>query len=275
MKIQFDLLKELKFQLDSLLPEPPRFGLILGTGLANLSDKLEDKIRIPYNNFKIFPVPTAPSHDDAFYFGYLNGAAVLMMGGRFHYYEGYSMQQITLPVRLMCMYELKCLWLSNAAGSVNAGMKAGDLVFIRDHINMMPENPLRGRNDERLGLRFPDMLRTYNREWNKMAMKIGEESGIRVHEGVYFAWQGPNLETPAEYEMIHRLGGDVVGMSTVPEVLVARHMNTPVIVSSIVSNVCYPLEAIRETMVEDVIKVVQRATPHLEKVVLAMIGKLK
>lgn len=275
MDISLELLQSLKDRLDRIIPEEPEFAFVLGTGLSDLSSRLENKIRVPYDKFEDIPNPTTPSHDDAFYFGYLQGAPVLMMGGRFHYYEGYSMKQLTLPVRLLCMYDIQFLWISNAAGGVNENYQAGDIVFIRDHINMMPENPLRGENDERIGVRFPDMLKTYNRDWNQTAMEFAKEMNINAHEGVYFSWPGPNLETPAEYEMIHRLGGDVVGMSTVPEVIVAKHMETPVIVSSVVANVCYPLEAIQETSVEDVIQVVNKSSGQLEQLVGKMIVKFR
>jgi len=264
-----DVYKQLAFareKLEQRIPEPPEFAFVLGTGLSGLKDKLERPIRIPYAEIPGIPAPTAPAHESAFFFGYFGEKPVLMMGGRFHFYEGYSMQEVTFAVRLMCLYPLKFLWISNAAGGVNEAYESGDVVFVRDHINMMPETPLRGANDERLGPRFPDMLKTYRADWNRKAMAIAAEEHLGAHEGVYFGWQGPALETPAEYEMIHRLGGDVVGMSTIPEVLVAKHMDTPVMVSSVVSNVCYPLERIRETSVEDVIAVVQQTTPKLEKV---------
>lgn len=275
MEIDLELLQDLKAHLDQLIPEAPRFAFVLGTGLSGLTDRLQKPIRIPYDEFKEIPNPTTPSHDSAFYFGYLREEPVLMMGGRFHYYEGHSMKKLTLPVRLLCMYKLNFLWIANAAGGVNENYKAGDIVMIRDHINMMPENPLRGKNDDRLGDRFPDMLKTYNRDWNKKALAIAKKLNIRAHEGVYLALQGPNLETPAEYEMVHRLGGDVVGMSTVPEVLVAKHMNTALIVNSVVANVCYPIEAINETSVEDVIREVNKTAPKLEHLVEEMIDTLK
>jgi len=266
MEKVYERLQEAKKKLDARLPEAPKFAFVLGTGLSGLTHELSRPIRIPYSDIPGVPEPTAPSHGDAFFFGYFDAQPVLMMGGRFHYYEGFDMQEVTFAVRLMCLYELQFVWISNAAGGVNAAYEAGDVVFVKDHINMMPENPLRGVNDERLGPRFPDLLHTYHPEWNEKAIQMAKEEGLGAHLGQYFGWQGPALETPAEYEMIHRLGGDVVGMSTIPEVLVAKHMGTPVIVSSVVSNVCYPLERIRETSVEDVIAVVNQTSPKLEKV---------
>lgn len=265
-----DVLKNHFNVLSDLLPDTPRAAFVLGTGLSALKDELERPLRIPYADLPGMPLATAPSHGNAFYFGYLEGQPVLMMSGRFHYYEGYSMQEVTFPIRLLCMFPIEFLWLSNAAGSVNPEMKAGDIVMIRDHINMMNEHPLRGPNDDELGPRFPDMLNTYDVTWNDQVCRVAEKAGLRSHQGVYWAWSGPSLETPAEYQMIHRLGGDVVGMSTVPEVIVAKHMGRKVVVSSVVSNVCYPLEAIRETTAEDVIQMVESVAPTLRTVVRQM-----
>lgn len=265
-----DVLKNHFNVLSDLLPDTPRAAFVLGTGLSALKDELERPLRIPYADLPGMPLATAPSHGNAFYFGYLEGQPVLMMSGRFHYYEGYSMQEVTFPIRLLCMFPIEFLWLSNAAGSVNPEMKAGDIVMIRDHINMMNEHPLRGPNDDELGPRFPDMLNTYDVTWNDQVCRVAEKAGLRSHQGVYWAWSGPSLETPAEYQMIHRLGADVVGMSTVPEVIVAKHMGRKVVVSSVVSNVCYPLEAIRETTAEDVIQMVESVAPTLRTVVRQM-----
>ncbi len=265
-----DVLKNHFNVLSDLLPDTPRAAFVLGTGLSALKDELERPLRIPYTDLPGMPLATAPSHGNAFYFGYLEGQPVLMMSGRFHYYEGYSMQEVTFPIRLLCMFPIEFLWLSNAAGSVNPEMKAGDIVMIRDHINMMNEHPLRGPNDDELGPRFPDMLNTYDVTWNDQVCRVAEKAGLRSHQGVYWAWSGPSLETPAEYQMIHRLGADVVGMSTVPEVIVAKHMGRKVVVSSVVSNVCYPLEAIRETTAEDVIQMVESVAPTLRTVVRQM-----
>ncbi|MEL7220591.1 MAG: purine-nucleoside phosphorylase, partial [Bacteroidota bacterium] len=167
------------------------------------------------------------------------------------------------------------LVISNAAGSINPALEAGDIVFIRDHINFMAANPLRGHNDERLGPRFPDMLRTYDRNLNAQALQLAKEQGIRAHEGVYLGLQGPNLETPAEYQFFHHIGADVIGMSTVPEVLVAKHMSLPILVTSVVSNKCYPLADIRETTVDEVIAVVNKTAPQLQTLIVDMIKNAK
>lgn len=252
----------------------PRFGIVLGTGLSGLADDIDPVAEIAYGDIPHFPVSTVQSHRGRLVLGHLQGIPVVAMAGRFHYYEGYSARQITFPVRVLKFLGIERLLLSNAAGSVNPEVEAGDLVFIRDHINLQPDNPLRGENDERLGPRFPDMLGTYDRALNARALAIARRHGIRAHEGVYLGLQGPNLETPAEYRMFHIMGADVVGMSTVPEVLVARHMELPVFVASVATNKCYPIEDIKPTTVDDVIAVAQAAEDRLRMVVEELIGEM-
>ncbi len=252
----------------------PRFGIILGTGLSPLADEIEAEVSVPYQEIPHFPVSTVKGHAGKLIFGRLDGIPVVAMAGRFHFYEGYTARELTFPVRVLAGLGIERLFLSNAAGSVQANIQAGDLVFIRDHINMQPENPLRGPNDERLGPRFPDMLHTYDRELNARALALARQHGIRAHEGVYLALQGPNLETPAEYLAFHRLGADVVGMSTVPEVLVARHMGLPVFVISVATNRCYPIEEIKPTTHEGVIEVAQAAEPRMRAIVRDLIQEL-
>jgi purine-nucleoside phosphorylase len=241
----------------------PKFGIILGTGLSDLINDIEIICEIPYGEIPHFPVSTVASHKGKLVFGTLDNVPIVAMAGRFHYYEGYSMKQVTFPVRVLKFLGIKQLFISNAAGSVNENMKQGDLVFIKDHINMQPENPLRGENDERLGVRFPDMLKTYDRQLNARALAIAKANKITAHEGVYLGLQGPNLETPAEYVFMHRIGADVIGMSTVPEVLVARHSDLPVFVVSVISNQAYPPEIIKETTLEEVVAVVEAITPKV------------
>lgn len=233
----------------------PRFGIILGTGLGALAEEIEKIYTIPYKDIPHFPESTVQTHKGELIFGHLNGHKIVAMSGRFHYYEGYTMKQVTFPIRVLKFLGIETLFISNISGSTSPHIFPGDLVFIRDHINLQPENPLRGANDERLGPRFPEMLATYNRTWNERAMAIAQNKGIRAHEGVYVALAGPNLETPAEYEFLHRIGGDVVGMSTVPEVIVAQHSSLPLMVISIVSNKCYPTENIKSSSVEEMIAV--------------------
>jgi purine-nucleoside phosphorylase len=245
----------------------PQYGIILGTGLGNLTDDLLVAYEIDYKDIPHFPVSTVQSHKGKLVFGYLEGKPVVVMAGRFHYYEGYSMQQVTFPVRVLKFLGIETLIITNVAGSTNANIEAGDLVFVRDHINLQPENPLRGENDERLGVRFPDMLKTYDKALIDKALDISNKNNIRSHTGVYVALQGPNLETPAEYNFINRIGGDLVGMSTVPEVLVARHSGLKMMVISVVSNKCFPIEEIKETTLESVIAVAHQAELKMRLVI--------
>ena len=270
----FDHIQEAVAFLRTQTTFQPKIGFILGTGLSGLADEIDTDKAIPYGEIPHFPVSTVQSHRGKLIFGELAGVPVVAMAGRFHYYEGYSMRQITFPVRVMQALGIDRIVISNAAGSVNQAFESGDIVFIRDHINFMADNPLRGHNDERLGPRFPDMLHTYDRELNARAMDIAREKGIRAHEGIYLGLQGPNLETPAEYQFFNRIGADVVGMSTVPEVLVAKHMELPIFVVSVVSNKCYPLEDIRETTVEDVIRMVEATSPKLQEVIKVLVQEM-
>ncbi|MBK7410001.1 MAG: purine-nucleoside phosphorylase [Saprospirales bacterium] len=250
----------------------PRVGIVLGTGLSQLAQDIESEVSIDYGQIPHFPVSTVQSHAGKLIFGKLAGVEVVAMAGRFHYYEGYTMQQVTFPIRVFKALGVELVILSNAAGSTNADIEAGDLVFIRDHINIQPENPLRGPNDERLGPRFPDMLHTYDRDLIWKALDLARQHDIRAHSGVYLALQGPNLETPAEYQFMQRIGADVVGMSTVPEVLVARHSGMRVFAVSVVSNKCFPLEEIKETSVDDVIAMVQKSESKVREVVKGLLG---
>ena len=252
----------------------PRVGIILGTGLSSLVDEIEVEREFVYGLLPYFSVSTVATHRGKLVLGKLRGVPVVAMAGRLHYYEGYSMQQLTFPVRVLKELGIKHLLISNASGSVNPDICSGDVVFLRDHINMQPDNPLRGMNDDRLGPRFPDMLHTYDRELNAEAMKLAEKHGIQSHEGVYLALAGPNLETPAEYRMANIIGADVIGMSTVPEVLVARHAGLPVFVASVVSNKCFPIADIQPTTVEDVIATVQAVEPKLRLLIADMVETL-
>ena len=249
----------------------PQFGIILGTGLGELADQIEKVIELPYQQIPHFPESTVQSHKSKLVFGFLEGKPVVAMAGRFHYYEGYSAQQVTFPVRVMKFLGIQKLIVSNVSGSTSQHIFPGDVVLIKDHINLQPENPLRGVNDERLGPRFPDMMNVYDRGMNKRALEIAEDKGFRAHEGVYVCLQGPNLETPAEYNFIHRIGGDLVGMSTVPEVIVAKHMELPVFAISVVSNQCYPSEVIKETSVEDVIELANKTAPKMQHIVRTLL----
>ncbi len=241
----------------------PTYGIVLGTGLGKLADEIQVVASIPYLDIPHFPKTTVKSHEGKLIFGYLAEKKVAALAGRFHFYEGYSMDQVTFPVRVLKYLGISFLFISNAAGSINPAFEPGDLVFIKDHINLQGHNPLRGENDERIGPRFPDLLNTYDRSLNDKVLKLAKSLNIRAHEGVYVGVQGPNLETPAEYNFFHVIGGDVVGMSTVPEVLVAKHMSLPLLVVSIVTNRCYPLDEIKPVTLDSVIEVAQLTEPKV------------
>ena len=213
----------------------PLAGIILGSGLGRLAEKIENPVVIPYREIPGFPVSTAVGHKGNFIIGSLGGKTVVAMQGRFHYYEGYPMELVTLPVRVMKLLGIKWLFVSNAAGGVNFDFKVGDLMVITDHINHLP-NPLVGPNLEEFGPRFPDMTRPYDSELRKLALRLAEQMGVRLRQGVYFAGTGPSYETPAEYKYFRMIGADAVGMSTIPEVIVARHSSIPVFGMSVITN---------------------------------------
>lgn len=213
----------------------PMVGIVLGSGLGRLAEMIEDKIVIPYKEIPGFPVSTAIGHKGNFIAGYLGGKPVIAMQGRFHYYEGYTMELVTLPIRVMKVLGIQYLFVSNAAGGVNFDFKVGDLMVITDHISHLP-NPLIGPNMEEFGPRFPDMTRPYDLDLRRKAFKVAAELGITLKQGVYFAGTGPSYETPAEYKYFRLIGGDAVGMSTIPEVIVARHSDIPVFGMSVITN---------------------------------------
>lgn len=213
----------------------PLVGIILGSGLGRLATAVENPLIIPYKTIPGFPVSTAVGHKGNFIIGTLGGKEVIMMQGRIHYYEGYSMDDVTLPTRVMKVVGIKYLFVSNAAGGVNYDYKIGDLVILKDHINLQP-NPLIGPNMDDFGPRFPDMTRPYDPDLIARAEKIAADMGVKVHKGVYFGGTGPTYETPSEYKYIRIIGGDVTGMSTIPEVITARHSDIPVFGMSVVTN---------------------------------------
>ncbi|WP_134091006.1 purine-nucleoside phosphorylase [Olivibacter sp. XZL3] len=240
----------------------PEVGIILGTGLGGLVKDIEVEHQLMYTHIPNFPVSTLEFHSGKLIFGTLNGRKVVAMQGRLHYYEGYSMQEITFPVRVLKLLGIQKLFVSNASGSLNPAIKKGDLVFIEDHISLLPESPLRGPNYDDLGPRFPDMSRPYNRELIEKALKIAESHTIRAHKGVYVSTAGPNLETRAEYKYMRLIGGDIVGMSTVPEVIVANHMGLPVFAVSVVTDEGFH-EDLEVVSLEDIIAVANAAEPKM------------
>jgi purine-nucleoside phosphorylase len=252
----------------------PRSGIVLGTGLGNLVDDISIEAEIDYADIPHFARSTVESHRGKLVFGLLGEHPVVVMAGRFHWYEGWDMQQVVFPVRVLKFLGIDRIVITNVSGGVSPHLRAGDLVIVRDHINLLPENPLRGPNDERIGPRFPDLLHTYDAGLRQKALAIAKARGIRAFEGVYSALPGPNLETPAEYDMLRRLGSDCTGMSSVPEVLAARHAGLAVMMISLVSNVSYPQSVIRETTLEEVIAVAREAEPKMRLVVRELLQEL-
>jgi purine-nucleoside phosphorylase len=252
----------------------PQIGIILGTGLGKLVESIDKEISIPYSRIPNFPISTVESHEGKLIFGTLSDKKVVAMQGRFHYYEGYSMQEITFPVRVMKFLGCKILIVSNACGGVNPLFKRGDVMLICDHINLLPDNPLRGKNDESLGPRFPDMYNAYDKELIELGEKVALKHKILVKKGVYVAMQGPCFETFAEYRMIRNIGGDAVGMSTVPEVIVARHIGMKVLGISIVTDLCFP-DVPQPVSHEIVIKAANEAEPKLTKLVEEVVREIE
>jgi len=251
----------------------PSIGIILGTGLGGLVNEIEIISEISYQDIPNFPVSTVQSHSGKLIFGKLGGKNVVAMQGRFHFYEGYSMKECTFPVRVMKLLGIKRLFVSNASGGVNPNFKVGELMIINDHINLFPSHPLIGKNIDELGPRFPDMMNTYDDKMIKLAQIIASEKNIPVSIGVYAGLTGPTLETPAEYKYIRTIGADTVGMSTVPEIIVARHMNIPCFAMSIITDLGVPGK-IQETSVEDVIAVANKTEPKMTAIMKELISRI-
>jgi purine-nucleoside phosphorylase len=251
----------------------PEIGIVLGTGLGGLVTDIEVEFSLMYSNIPNFPISTLEFHSGKLIFGTLNGKKVMAMQGRLHYYEGYSMQQITFPIRVMKALGIQWLFVSNAAGSLNPAFKKGDLMVINDHINLQPESPLRGRNDADMGPRFPDMSAPYNKRLIEKALEIARENEITCHQGVYVSVTGPNLETKAEYKYLRIIGGDAVGMSTVPEVIVANHMSIPVFAISVLTDEGFP-EDLQPTSLEEIIETAKNAEPKMTHILSQLISAI-
>ncbi len=251
----------------------PNIGIILGTGLGALVKEIEKEIEIDYSEIPHFPVSTVESHHGKLIFGTLAGKKVVAMQGRFHYYEGYAMKQITFPVRVMKILGVETLLISNAAGALNASFTRGDVMLMSDHINLLGDNPLIGPNDDTLGPRFPDMSEPYSQELIAKAESIARELGIRVQKGVYVAMQGPNLETRSEYRFLRTIGADAVGMSTVPENIVAVHMGMKVFGVSIITDECFP-DTLKPITLEEVIAVANKAEPKMTAIMKELVKRM-
>lgn len=252
----------------------PLAGIVLGSGLGKLAEKIEEPVTIPYREIPHFPASTAVGHKGNFIYGTLGGKKVVAMQGRFHYYEGYSMEYVTLPIRVMKVLGIEYLFVSNAAGGVNFDFKVGDLMVIKDHINLLP-NPLIGPNMEEFGPRFPDMTRPYSPQLGNLAEEIAANEGIALKNGTYLASTGPTYETPAEYKYFRTIGADAVGMSTIPEVIVARHSSIPVFGMSVITNEAhddYAPDYVNDG--DDVVKAADAAADKMTTIFIKMINRL-
>jgi len=266
-------LKEAVSFLKSKGIEKPEIGIILGTGLGSLANDVQVEISLDYKDIPHFPLSTVEFHSGKLLYGVLGGKKVLVMNGRFHFYEGYTLQEVTFPVRVMKMLGINYLFVSNAAGAINLNMPKASLMIIDDHINMLPGSPLVGRNLDELGPRFPDMSRPYDPELISMMENIAADKGIKINKGVYVAWIGPNLETRAEYRFIKLMGADAVGMSTVPEVLVANHMGMKVAAVSVITDGCDP-DNLHPVDIDDIIRNAAMAEKDLVLLFESLIRKL-
>lgn len=261
----YEKIKETAKFLKNIGVVKPEIGIVLGTGLGGIINMMDIQKKIDYHDIPNFPVSTVTGHSGTLIYGQLSGKTVIAMQGRFHFYEGWSMNEVTFPIRVMKLLGIEKLMVSNACGGVNPDFEVGDVMIINDHINMMPEHPLRGENDDRFGPRFVDMHEPYSRKMIDVMKTVAQNNNIKVHEGVYLALQGPTFETPAEYRMVKLMGADAVGMSTVPEVIVAKHMGMD----------CFGLSVITDLGVEGKVEevsheAVQLAAKSSEK----MISKL-
>lgn len=261
------------FIRNSLGESLPKTAIITGTGLSDISVEMTNSKVLYYKDIPNFPQGTVPSHKNQLIKGTLNEKEVLLLVGRFHYYEGFEMEEVCFSVRVLQQLGVEEIIFTNATGGLNPDFEAGEIIVVKDHIYLMPINPLRGDNDERIGPRFPDMSQVYDQNMrSKMKLSYNDLS-INYKEGVYVCWQGPSLETPAEYKYLHTIGADLVGMSTIPEVIAAIHSGIKVMVLSVVTNVCFPPEKIMKTTIEDVINVANNSSPKLIKLIKTFLAK--
>jgi purine-nucleoside phosphorylase len=252
----------------------PEVGVILGTGLGNrFVEEIQSPVIVNYNSIPYFPISTVEYHKGRLIYGMVKGKKVLAMQGRFHYYEGYSLKQVTMPVRVMKLLGIEYLLISNAAGNLNLRWKKGQLMLLNDHISLLPDNPLRGENYDIFGPRFPDMSAPYSPQLNKKLRQIARRLKIKLNEGIYVAVQGPNLETRAEYRFLRQIGADAVGMSTVPEVIVANHMSLPCCAISVLTDDCDP-DNLEPVNIESIVKVAAKAEPLLTRLYINLINEL-
>ena len=268
-----ETIKQTSDYLKNKIGEIPSTAIILGTGLGELANEIDNKTEIPYSEIPNFPISTVEGHSGKLIIGTLGGKRILAMQGRFHFYEGYSMKEVTFPVRVFQALGIKYLFVSNAAGGMNPSFDIGDIMLIEDHINMFPEHPLRGKNYDELGTRFPDMSEAYDKKLRMMAMQIANEKNIKLQHGVYVGVQGPTFETPAEYQFFRVIGGDAVGMSTVPEVIVANHAKMKVLAFSIITDLGVPGKIV-EVSHEEVQEAAKIAQPKMAEIMRAIVQKI-
>lgn len=273
MKSQKEAVDKALLFLNERLPTESEIGLILGTGLGDLAQRIDIQERIPYSEIPCFPVSTVESHSGVLLSGTLGGKRVLALQGRFHLYEGYSANEVTFPIRVLAGLGVQTLLISNAAGGLDPSYKAGDLMMLTDHINLQGENPLEGPNVDTWGPRFPDMSAPYDDAMAAMVDEIAIEHGLSIHRGIYVAVMGPNLETRAEYKLLRSIGADAVGMSTVPEVIVARHMGLRVAAFSVITDECIP-ELLKPVSLDDILAAARRAAPSLSLVFEGIVSRL-
>ena len=272
-KGSYEKVIEARDYVTNLIDHKPEIAIILGTGLGELAEKVEKVKVIPYEEIPYFPVSTVESHKGKFILGKLSGKKVVVMQGRFHYYEGYSMKEITFPVRVMKFLGASTLIVSNVCGSMNPQYRIGEIMAITDHINLLGDNPLRGENEERFGPRFLDMFKAYNPKLTELAEEVALEEGIRFRKGVYVSLAGPSLETGAEYRMLRTIGADAVGMSTVPEVIVARQMGMRVLGLSVITDMGFS-DARKPVSLDIVINAALSTEPVLTKLITKIVERI-
>ncbi|MCL4134673.1 UNVERIFIED_CONTAM: hypothetical protein GTU68_016822 [Idotea baltica] len=252
----------------------PEVAVVLGSGLGTFSDHIQITHKIPYSEIPHFPPTTVKGHEGALIFGNLGGKKVVAQAGRYHYYEGYDMKEVTFPIRVFKFLNVSALLIASAVGGIHEDYEAGDVTVVNDHINLHHHNPLQGPNDDRLGPRFPDMTDAYSPRLIELCHTIAKENNIELHNSVYGGLPGPNLETKAEYNYLHTIGATVVGMSTVPEIIVASHMNLESCVLTAVTNKCFPITAIREVTHDEVIEVAQKTEKKISTITIELIKRI-
>lgn len=274
MSDYYDQIQESVDYLKSKISDTPKRAIVLGTGLGSFSENIKVDIAIPYSDIPHFPPATVKGHAGELIFGTIDGNYVVAQSGRYHYYEGYDMKEVTFPIRVFKYLGVETLIIASATGGIHEDYYAGDVTIVNDHINLHHQNPLQGPNDDRLGPRFPDMSDAYTPALIDICHTIAKDQDVKLHDSVYGGLPGPNLETKAEYRMLHILGATVVGMSTVPEVLVAKHMDMHSCVLTAVTNKCWPISAIGETTHDEVIEIAALAETKISSIVKELIIRL-